>query len=48
MIKKLLNKKEEGLYNPFNFKVYDEEKLKEKDLLNSNKISRYRMRKNFC
>jgi hypothetical protein len=44
MIKKLLNKKEEGLYNPFNFKVYDEEKLKEKDLLNSNKISRYRIR----
>jgi len=44
MLKKLLNKKEEGLYNPFNFKVYDEEKLKEKDLLNSNKISRYRIR----
>ena len=44
ILKKLLNKKEEGLYNPFNFKVYDEEKLKEKDLLNSNKISRYRIR----
>ena len=44
MIKKLLNKKEEGLYNPFNFKVYDEEKLKQKDLLNSNKKSRYKIR----
>ena len=44
MLKKILNKKEKGLYNPFNFKVYDEEKLKQKDLLNSNRRYRYKIR----
>ena len=43
IIKKLLNKKEKGLYNPFNFKVYDEEKLKQKDQINLNRIARYKV-----
>ena len=42
--KKLLNKKKDGLYNPFNFKIYDEEKLKQKDILNLNKKARYKIR----
>ena len=44
IVKKLLNKKKEGLYNPFNFKIYDEEKLKQKDILTMNKKARYKIR----
>ena len=43
-MKKLLTKKNEVLFSPFNFKVLNEEKLKQKDLLDMNKIARYKLR----
>lgn len=42
--KKLLNKKKEGLFNPFNFAIYDEEGLKLKDKKEENKKLRYKIR----
>ena len=44
-IKKLLNKKKEGLYNPFNGIVYDENGLNKKEKMLENKKLRYKIRK---
>ena len=43
-LKKFLINKKEALYNPFNLKIYDKDKLEEKDRINMNKIARYKIR----
>ena len=40
--KKILNKKKQGLFNPFNWDAYDEQELKLKDKNEENKILRYK------
>jgi len=40
--KKILSKKKEGLFNPFNWDIYDEQELKLKDKKEENKILRYK------
>ena len=42
--KKLLKKKKEGLFNPFNWEAYDEQELKLKDRNEENKNLRYKVK----
>ena len=47
LMKKLLNKKKEMLFNPINFENSNEEQLKKDDLLNINRKARYKVRDQF-
>ena len=47
IIKKILNRKRENIFNPLNFKIYNEEQFKRNELLNLNKRSRYKVRNQF-